>query len=479
MSAMETIAIAGASGFVGSALRRALADRFRFRALTRSPVVASSAPADWNTEWRQCDLFSLPQLGGALAGVRRAVYLVHSMLPSARLNQSRFEDLDLLLADNFARMAAANGLEEIIFLGGLIPEGDGLSPHLRSRLEVESALGSTGIPVTRLRAGVIAGPGGSSLRILVNLIRRLPVMVLPQWVNARTRCIAIDDLVAAFRIVLEEPQWRGGCYDLAGPDALTYRRMIETGAEVFALRRLLLTVPVRSVRISKLWIRVFSGAPRSLVSPLVDSLRHDLDAAPNPLLDRILPGAKTFEASLRDSCDAEGHLLPNPRERTQAQDSRRLRDERRVRSVQRVVLPAGWRAEGVARTYLQWLESVFRPLLSVRGATDGRIAVHLFPFAAPVIVLERDSGSGGAPDPCVFHIVGGLLTSPAAEPPGRFEFREVGGQRYVITAIHAYRPRLPWHFYNGTQALLHLFVMRAFGTYLRGEARRVAESAEL
>ncbi len=475
---METIAIAGASGFVGSALRRGLADRYRFRALTRSPVVASSAPADWNTEWRQCDLFSLPQLRESLAGTRRAVYLVHSMLPSARLNQSRFEDLDLLLADNFARMAAANGLEEIIFLGGLIPDDGELSPHLRSRLEVEEALGSTGIPVTRLRAGVIVGPGGSSLRILVNLIRRLPVMVLPRWVNARTRCIAVGDLVETVRTVLDEPQWRGGCYDLAGPEALTYRRMIETGARVFGLRRLLVTVPIRSVSISKLWIQVFSGAPRSLVSPLVDSLRHDLDAVPNPLLDRILPFAVPFEASLRDSCDKDGHLLPNPRERTQGQDNRRLRDERRVRSVQRVMLPGGWRAEDVARKYFRWLESVFRPLLSVRGRTDGRMALHLFPLTTPLLVLERDGGSGAAPDPCVFHIVGGLLTSPAARPPGRFEFREVCGRRFVITAIHAYRPRLPWHFYNVTQALLHLFVMRAFGSHLQGEARRVAESAE-
>ncbi|MCC5806679.1 MAG: NAD(P)H-binding protein [Opitutales bacterium] len=476
---METIAIAGASGFVGSALRRVLADRFRFRALTRSPVVASSSPADWNTEWRQCDLFSLPQLRDALAGTRRAVYLVHSMLPSARLNQSRFEDLDLLLADNFARMAAANGLEEIVFLGGLIPEGSGLSPHLRSRLEVEAALGSTGVPVTRLRAGVIVGPGGSSLRILVNLIRRLPVMVLPRWVNARTRCIAIDDLVEAFRIVLGEPQWRGGCYDLAGPDALTYRRMIETGARAFGLRRLLVTVPIRSVRISKLWIQVFSGAPRSLVSPLVDSLRHDLDAAPNPLLDRIIPGAKTFEASLRDSCDADGHLLPNPRERTQAKDSRMLRDERRVRSVQRVLLPDGVRAEGVARIYFDWLGTIFRPLLSVRGGVGDRIAVHLYPLTAPLLVLERDRGSTSDLDPCVFFITGGLLANPAAEPPGRFEFREVGGRQFVITAIHAYRPRLQWHFYNVTQAQLHLFVMRAFGSHLRGETRRAAESANL
>ena len=101
------------------------------------------------------------QTEAALDGADLAIYLVHSMMPSARLVQGHFEDLDLLCADNFARAAALHGVKQIVYLGGLLPESTQLSAHLRSRAEVEDALGSTGVPVTCLRAGLIVGASGS------------------------------------------------------------------------------------------------------------------------------------------------------------------------------------------------------------------------------------------------------------------------------------------------------------------------------
>jgi nucleoside-diphosphate-sugar epimerase len=96
-SKQALIALAGASGFVGSHLRRQLAGDYRFRALTRSPNIVERHGDETNTEWRQCDLYSLPQVTNALCGCDYAFYLVHSMAPSSRLMQGNFEDTDLLL----------------------------------------------------------------------------------------------------------------------------------------------------------------------------------------------------------------------------------------------------------------------------------------------------------------------------------------------------------------------------------------------
>ena len=70
-------------------------------------------------EWRMVDLFSISSSVEALKGVDYALYLVHSMQPSTRLNQSNFEDTDLLLADNFSRAAAICNLEHIVYVGGI------------------------------------------------------------------------------------------------------------------------------------------------------------------------------------------------------------------------------------------------------------------------------------------------------------------------------------------------------------------------
>ena len=111
----ETIVVAGASGFVGQALGHALRTHFNMVGLSRSQRQSDDA---YNT-YRQADLFSLKDCEAALVGADVAIYLVHSMLPSARLVQGHFADLDLLCADNFARAARMNGVKHIVYIGGL------------------------------------------------------------------------------------------------------------------------------------------------------------------------------------------------------------------------------------------------------------------------------------------------------------------------------------------------------------------------
>ena len=179
------VAITGAAGFVGSALCEALESKTRVVALGRRFPPPSGAPSDLiengnaGIERRRCDLFSIPETELALKGADVAVYLVHSMSPNARLTQGSFENLDLLLADNFARAARQAGVKRIVYLGGLLPSDPsrGLSPHLQSRLEVEHALAAHGVPVTAIRAGLIVGAEGSSLNLLVRLVERLPLAI--------------------------------------------------------------------------------------------------------------------------------------------------------------------------------------------------------------------------------------------------------------------------------------------------------------
>ncbi len=87
------VAIAGASGFVGRSLVKALAPSHDILALARAPQATDVAGG---VEWRACDLFNLREAERGLAGADIAVYLVHSMMPSARMTQGRFDDLDLI-----------------------------------------------------------------------------------------------------------------------------------------------------------------------------------------------------------------------------------------------------------------------------------------------------------------------------------------------------------------------------------------------
>ncbi len=361
------IALTGASGFVGAHLRERLQNNFRRRALTRSSSVIAHQPADAAIAWQQCDLYSLPKLTEALAGCAIGIYLVHSMAPSSRLMQGNFEDTDLLLADNFIRAAEAAGLRHVIYLSGLMPEGkEELSPHLRSRREVEAVLRSRSVTVTVLRAGLIFGPGGSSFSLLVNLVRRLPVMLLPAWVGSMTHSIDVADVCRAFELALTEPELAGGTYDLGGHTPMTYRAMIHATARGLGKRVWTFDVPFNLFRFSQHWVALFGGVPNALVAPLQESLRHDLQARDNPLLQRLAPGMVSFEDALAQAVDAHGRPLPNPRRVTQRSDQRAIREERRVRSVQRMPQSFSVYVLKNVSTYGEWLSQRSRP--PARGA---------------------------------------------------------------------------------------------------------------
>jgi len=460
------VAVAGASGFVGTHLRMRLADRFRFRALTRSPTIAEDRSGEDATAWAPCDLFSLPAVTEALRGCQHAFYLVHSMAPSSRMVQSRFADMDLVLADNFVRGAEAAGVEHIVYLSGLLPEGEEpLSAHLASRQEVEAALRSRSVAVTVVRAGLIFGPGGSSFRMLVNLVRRLPVMVFPAWVGSTTQTIDIEDVCRAFDHCLSDADLKGGTYDLAGHESMAYREVIQRTGDILNRRPAGLTVPVNCFALSARWVALFGGVSLALVGPLQESLRHDLWARDNPLLRRLRPGLVDFPTSLRKAVDASGRPLPNPRAASAPKDRRRIKRGRRVRSLQRMPLPEGWDAAMVEDAYGRWLSRRFGRWMNVDRDALGVLRFRVLGDRTVLLELTPTPQTRTSRRRRAFYISGGWLTRPS-DPPGRFEFRVFPETGCLIAAIHGFCPTLPWWLYAQTQARVHLAVMRAFSRHL-------------
>lgn len=473
VTARPQLVIAGASGFVGRELGRALAAEGRFRIVGLSR--GAQEPGHGYDEWRAVDLFSMLDTERALEGASLAVYLVHSMMPNDGLTQARFEDLDLLCADNFARAAAKAGVRQIVYLGGLVPPGGALSTHLESRLEVERTLAAHGVPVTTLRAGMVVGPGSSSFEILVRLVQRLPVMLCPAWTATRSQPIALSDCVQLISYVVDRARCFGRTYDIGGPDVLTYRQMMELTAEAVGKRRWFLTVPLFSPSISTLWVSLFSGASHALVGPLVQSLRHEMVARDRTLADEAGVRGVSFREVLAQSVaalDAPSTSTAAPPRRATASEASSARASsrahgarpRRVRSVQRLPLPPGRRARWAATEYFRWLERAMRPLLRVdlsEGESHARIAIA----GTKISLLElRFSPERSTEDRPLLYIVGGLLSNDDGR--GRLELRELRGTQTLLAAIHDYVPSLPWFVYRHTQALAHLWVMWRFARHL-------------
>ena len=260
--------VTGGTGYVGSRLlRRLVADGRPVRAFARRPELLK------DVEGVRGDLLTGSGLEEALDGCSTAYYLVHSMEAEAN---GDFAGRDRRMAENFGAAAARAGVERIVYLGGIVPGGEALSPHLKSRLEVERILLDAVPGSTALRASIVIGAGSSSFRILVRLVERLRVLPMPRWRDNRTQPIDERDVIEFLSRTPLVPEAEGRSLDVAGPDVMTYGRMIERIAEALGVGRLplgfkrSLTPPASAV------VAAVTGQPLELVRPLMESLETDL-----------------------------------------------------------------------------------------------------------------------------------------------------------------------------------------------------------
>ena len=184
------VLVTGATGFIGGGLTGSLAARgFEVRCLVRDRDSGRARGLEREGfELHVGDALRPRTLRGAGRGIDAAYYLIHSM---GRGGPNDFVSRESAAALAFAEMARAEGIERVIYLGGLGDQPN--SRHLRSRHETARLLREHGPALTYFRAGMVVGPESESYRTLRYLVQRLPAMIAPAWLQNPTQPIAIDD----------------------------------------------------------------------------------------------------------------------------------------------------------------------------------------------------------------------------------------------------------------------------------------------
>jgi uncharacterized protein YbjT (DUF2867 family) len=264
------VGIFGATGGVGRRLTRRLlqSPRYTLRASYRSEVKIKDL-AEERLEWRRLDLSHGEEIRPFLRGIDVLVYLIHS------LDSPDFQEKDRMFAQTTAQAAKEARVKKIIYLGGIIPPGQRLSPHLLSREETGKALASTGLPVGELRASIILGRGSVSTRILCSLAGRLPLIVAPRWINSYCSPIGLDDVVEAL-VGLLKRDWDGHEIFEVGSDILRYQDLLALCGEILTGRRnKIITLPFLGAGLTARGAARIAAVPPPLTAALVGSLKND------------------------------------------------------------------------------------------------------------------------------------------------------------------------------------------------------------
>ncbi|WP_461154012.1 SDR family oxidoreductase [Saccharopolyspora tripterygii] len=264
--------VLGATGYIGGRLVPELLDAgHQVRVLARSPRKLDEMEWRDRVEVVRGDVFDPASTAEATADQHVVYYLVHS------LNSRDFVAADREAARNVAGAARASGVERIVYLGGIVPGSQDLSPHLASRTEVGEVLAGSGVPTLVLRAAVIIGSGSASFEMLRHLSERLPAMVTPAWVHNRIQPIAVRDVLHYLVGAAEVSSEVGGAFDIGGPDVLTYLGMMHRYAVVAGLpRRVVVPVPLLTPWLSAQWVNLVTPVPKSIAVPLIESLIHEV-----------------------------------------------------------------------------------------------------------------------------------------------------------------------------------------------------------
>ncbi|WP_040338889.1 SDR family oxidoreductase [Candidatus Blastococcus massiliensis] len=263
--------VTGATGYIGGRLvPELLAAGYRVRVMTRSPERIRDRPWAGQVEVARADASDAAQVAAACAGVDVVYYLIHALGSG-----TEFEETDRRTAGVMAGAVRDAGVGRLVYLGALEPEGEELSPHLRSRTEVAEILLGSGVPTAVLRAAVVLGSGSASFEMLRHLTERLPVMVTPRWVHSRIQPIAVRDVLRYLVGCAELPASVHRGFDIGGPDVMNYAEMMQRYAVVAGLpRRRIVPVPLFTPSLSSHWVGLITPVPAGIARPLVESLRN-------------------------------------------------------------------------------------------------------------------------------------------------------------------------------------------------------------
>ena len=248
----KTIAVTGASGFVGRYVVRELLSRgYSVRALVREvsrakSVWGSPTPAGVHViAGDVCDAATLDELVKGASACIHLVGIIREVRGEDPTRPQTFERMHTHATQAVADACKRAGVSRFLHMSALGVGPEGKSKYQQTKWEAECLVRRTGLDWTIFRPSLIHGPDGEFVQMMSDLVAGEvpPFVFLPYFARMRVdmsvpmgamtfepasiQPVAVEDVAAAFANALERPQAIGEIYNLVGSEELNWQELTE------------------------------------------------------------------------------------------------------------------------------------------------------------------------------------------------------------------------------------------------------------
>ena len=199
------------------------------------------------------------------AGVLQAILpghdIVINLIAILQGSQAQFEQAHIRLPRLLAEACSATGVKRLIHVSAIGAATDAPSRYLRSKAGGEALLlAHAGLALTLLRPSVVFGAGDRFLNLFAKLQAVFPVMPLA-GADALFQPVWVEDVASAIVRCVVDKATAGKTYELAGPQRLALRELVQLAGSISGHPRTVLPLPAPLAWAQAVMMELAPGQP--------------------------------------------------------------------------------------------------------------------------------------------------------------------------------------------------------------------------
>ncbi|HMK55859.1 MAG TPA: NAD-dependent epimerase/dehydratase family protein [Dissulfurispiraceae bacterium] len=158
-----------------------------------------------------------------------------------------FEDVQFRISKDLYDACRMTGVGKVIHMSALGVHPDAPSRYHKTKLKAEQALQASGLTYCIFRPSVIIGPEQKLFSDIKKVVHIIPIVALPAGGGQMIQPVDVRDVSCAFAAAVDRNETDNKIYELCGPVAISFRKMIESISQIWNKRFVFFNVPMRAM----------------------------------------------------------------------------------------------------------------------------------------------------------------------------------------------------------------------------------------